>query len=182
VAFLDAEARLRWASRRAREILGRRDGLALDAQGLRAASPAEGAALRQAVAEAAAGGGPVSRILTLHRASGKRPYGAMLAPLRAGSHGSARGALVALFLNDPEGEACTDVDAVRELHGLTPTEARIAAALANGRSPEETAGALGMRLSTLRHHLKHVFAKTETSRQASLVRLLLGGPATLRRV
>jgi FixJ family two-component response regulator len=40
---------------------------------------------------------------------------------------------------------------------------------------------MSVSLSTVRTHLQHVFDKTQTHRQAELVRLLLGGLAATRR-
>ncbi len=51
--------------------------------------------------------------------------------------------------------------------------------LADGRSTEEVAQALGIRLNTVRVHLRAIFAKTGVDRQSALVRLLLNSVATL---
>lgn len=58
------------------------------------------------------------------------------------------------------------------LFGLTPTEARIAAALADGHSTHRIAGELGVQLNTVHAHVKNVLAKTHTQRQVQLVSLL----------
>ena len=39
---------------------------------------------------------------------------------------------------------------------------------------------MGISRETARTHLKHIFAKTGTQRQAELVGLVLGGPAPMR--
>jgi DNA-binding CsgD family transcriptional regulator len=62
---------------------------------------------------------------------------------------------------------------LRSHYKLTPAEVRLAVALAEGRSLKEAAGGLGIRITTARAHLRQVFAKTGTSRQAALVRLVL---------
>lgn len=59
--------------------------------------------------------------------------------------------------------------ALSEAWGLTLTEARVALALAEGRSPKQVAADLGVALSTVRVHLKHAYAKTETAGQRELV-------------
>ena len=56
--------------------------------------------------------------------------------------------------------------------GLTPAEARLAAALANGTSLEAAADELHISRETTRTQLKMVFAKTDTHRQSQLVALL----------
>lgn len=45
-----------------------------------------------------------------------------------------------------------------------------------GERLDHAAEQLGIRVGTARNHLKSIFAKTGTSRQAQLVRLLLSGP------
>jgi DNA-binding CsgD family transcriptional regulator len=67
-----------------------------------------------------------------------------------------------------------------ELHGLTPAEARLAAALVRGFSLEEAAAELVISRNTARTHLKRVFAKTGTCRQGELISLLLSGPALVQ--
>lgn len=59
------------------------------------------------------------------------------------------------------------------MFSLTPTEARLAVAIAEGSTPAEAAGFLGISVLTARTHLKRIFHKTATTRQAELVRLVL---------
>jgi DNA-binding CsgD family transcriptional regulator len=58
-------------------------------------------------------------------------------------------------------------------YGCTPREAALAHTLAQGRTLAEAAGALGISVHTARTHLKRVFRKTGTRRQAELLRLVL---------
>jgi DNA-binding CsgD family transcriptional regulator len=62
---------------------------------------------------------------------------------------------------------------LRFLYGLTPTEALLAEGLADGDDLEEIAQRLRMTKGTARIHLRHVFLKTSTRRQAQLVALIL---------
>ena len=70
---------------------------------------------------------------------------------------------------------------LKSLFGLTPTEARIAEALAHGRSLEEIAGCRRSNLQTVRKQVKAIFVKTGTHRQAECVALILRSVATLKR-
>jgi DNA-binding CsgD family transcriptional regulator len=63
-------------------------------------------------------------------------------------------------------------DLVRDLFALTDREVDVAALLAEGLTPQEIARRLGVQIGTARNHLKSVFEKTGTSRQAELVALL----------
>ncbi|MCY4065422.1 MAG: helix-turn-helix transcriptional regulator, partial [Rhodospirillaceae bacterium] len=55
---------------------------------------------------------------------------------------------------------------------LTGMESRVAVLLARGMSVKEIAAATGRKESTIRTHVKHMFAKHGLSRQADLVRLV----------
>lgn len=61
--------------------------------------------------------------------------------------------------------------------GLTTAEARLAAKLVQGMRVADAGGELGMTPSTARWHLKNIFAKTGTRRQADLLRLLTSASA-----
>jgi DNA-binding CsgD family transcriptional regulator len=61
---------------------------------------------------------------------------------------------------------------LRELFGLTATEARFAQLIASGDTVEEVAETMGIKLTTARSKLAVIFSKTETRRQTKLVALL----------
>ena len=98
------------------------------------------------------------------------------APPRLGAvAGDARGAesgsvLVTVIRRDGPGRLPTAL--LRELFGLTPTEARLARCIAAGRSPDQAAATFGVGVSTVRWHLKRVFAKTAVAGQTELTALL----------
>jgi DNA-binding CsgD family transcriptional regulator len=56
--------------------------------------------------------------------------------------------------------------------GLTPAETRIALGIARGETLAAIAAAHGISVETARTHLKSVFTKTSTHRQAELAALL----------
>lgn len=64
------------------------------------------------------------------------------------------------------------------LFDLTPTEVRLASALARGLSLQEAASANGIQISTARSYLESIFRKTGTRRQSHLVALLKGTQLT----
>ncbi|PDT64970.1 transcriptional regulator [Bradyrhizobium ottawaense] len=61
---------------------------------------------------------------------------------------------------------------VMEIFGLTPAQARLASLLLAGKSLEEIALDMNISSGTARNHLKAVFLRTGTRRQAELVSLL----------
>ena len=89
-------------------------------------------------------------------------------------------AVVALFVADPSARFFAGSEALSELYQLTHSEAELVRLLASGLSLEEAADKRGVSLNTARSHLKHVFAKTDTSRQGELVRLIVSGVGQIR--
>ncbi|MBL8550114.1 MAG: helix-turn-helix transcriptional regulator [Hyphomonadaceae bacterium] len=77
-----------------------------------------------------------------------------------------------LMLTDLAARPALNQSLVRAALGLTPREAEVAAALATGRSTEEIAEGLHLRLSSVRQIIKSLLAKTGASGQVELVALL----------
>ena len=73
--------------------------------------------------------------------------------------------------NLTEAKARTEAS-LRAIFGFTPAEARLAAALSRGKSLDQSARDFGVGPTTQRSHLKSIFAKTGTGRQAELVAVL----------
>jgi DNA-binding CsgD family transcriptional regulator len=65
-----------------------------------------------------------------------------------------------------------DVGAVAQAFALTDREAAVTCLIAEGATLADVARHLGMQIGTVRVHLRSVFAKTGTNRQAELVALL----------
>ncbi len=83
---------------------------------------------------------------------------------------------VMLLLNEVGGGAALPTDLLKEAFGLTRAEATVARALAEGQSLQQIADLLGTARSTVASHLNALFAKTQTRRQADLVRTLWSVP------
>ncbi len=86
------------------------------------------------------------------------------------------GAMVIVFLAGPEARPALSSEALKEMFALTATEARVAHLLASGLRPEDIAREMGVAPTTIAFHLRNVFAKTDTHRQAELVGLILSLP------
>ncbi len=76
-----------------------------------------------------------------------------------------------LFIVDRNQDATERVNVFAPLFGLTPAETRVLAALISGKSLISAAKRLEMTEQTARTHLKHILSKTDTHRQAELMRL-----------
>ena len=118
-------------------------------------------------------GGRSSRGMALGRDSMLRPLSVLVSRPDEGER-------VLLFVTDPEMRPEVAPDLVRRLFGLTESESRLASAIASGDSIDGAAESMGVTVSTARTYLKQVFAKTGTSRQGDLVRMVLTSPALVR--
>lgn len=64
------------------------------------------------------------------------------------------------------------IEILRTLFDLTVTEARVTTLLAAGDKPQVIATALDVSINTIRSHLKHAYAKTDTADQTALSALV----------
>jgi DNA-binding CsgD family transcriptional regulator len=127
-------------------------------------------------AAAAPGGGPGGGI-AIEREDGRLPVTILVTPFRPGLGMPFPAALV--FVRDPETPSMA-TEILRDLFGLTPAQAAVAARLGSGESLEEIAEALHITRHTANDHLKQVFAKTGCRRQPQLAALLSRTVAGLR--
>jgi DNA-binding CsgD family transcriptional regulator len=89
------------------------------------------------------------------------------------------GPAVAIFLSDPTREQTTSHTTIIELFNLSNAEAALALLLAKGLTLAEASDELHISQHTARAQLKAIFAKTQVSRQAELIRLIIKSVATL---
>jgi DNA-binding CsgD family transcriptional regulator len=82
------------------------------------------------------------------------------------------GPATVLFLNDPVRSPRISANALRDLLGLTQSEAGIAANIASGLSLADVAVHHGISPNTVRAHLRAIFNKTGVKRQSQLVHLV----------
>jgi DNA-binding CsgD family transcriptional regulator/PAS domain-containing protein len=116
-------------------------------------------------------------VLALPRPEG-RPLCLQVCPLRpqALTLGPSVPAALLIF-GDPNASASTSTQALIELYGLTPAEARLMAALVDGERLEDYADRQQISINTARTQSKQIFAKTGHGRQADLIREVLANPA-----
>ena len=115
--------------------------------------------------------------VTIKRTLGEQPLQVVAAPLPLDTRTKFTGDLAAvalLVIHDPSEKAYVPQEIIRTTFGLTPAEARLLLALSNGQSLREYSEEYHVTRNTARTHLKSLFAKTRTSKQSDLVRLLNG--------
>jgi DNA-binding CsgD family transcriptional regulator len=117
-------------------------------------------------------------VMALRQAHGL-PLSVLVAPFRLTWQGVPPPSAI-VFIRDPNGSMRATA-ALRALFQLTPAEARIAQALANGKSLAEIAVSRRANPETVRKQLKAIFAKTGTNRQAQCVAAILRSIAAMTR-
>jgi DNA-binding CsgD family transcriptional regulator len=103
-------------------------------------------------------------------------YVAQVLPLRGGEHthiASHFAAIAAIFVQDPAAAPMLANSAFAQLYGLTDGELRLLNGLVPGLTLAEIAALLGISEATAKTHLRHIFAKTKTSKQTELLHLLI---------
>ena len=88
-------------------------------------------------------------------------------------------AVVVLYVADLDQGVLRRREALRDLYRLTEAETHLVELLCQGSTLDEAAGTRGVTMNTARSQLKQVFAKTHTSRQSELVRLVISGVASI---
>jgi DNA-binding CsgD family transcriptional regulator len=178
---VDAQATLLFANPTAERLLRAGLGLTCRQGCLVASDPAKGAELHRLIQQAglASRGKPseAGGVLALPRPKG-RPLSLLVCPLRphALTLGPSVPAALIIF-GDPDAGPATSTQALIELYGLTPAEARLMVALVDGERLQDYADRVQISVNTARTQSKQIFAKTGHGRQADLIREVLANPA-----
>jgi DNA-binding CsgD family transcriptional regulator len=163
VALFDEQGALRHLNREAERILNLGDGLT-----------------REMLEESARAASSADPLQTPHfsasrqvpRPSGRPPFVLQFAPLPATNDFSHEVRAIG-FITDPETEARLDVLLLQQLYGITPAEARLAERLCAGDTLTGAAARCGISEATAKTQLARLFDKTNTGRQADLLRVLV---------
>jgi DNA-binding CsgD family transcriptional regulator len=104
------------------------------------------------------------------RSDGLPPYALTVAPLRTNMAVDDR-RLALIVVVDPQRHSPSEED-LAEFFGLSPAEARLAAALLTGKTLSRIAASTGVRITTLRTQLSSILRKVDAERQSDLIRIL----------
>jgi DNA-binding CsgD family transcriptional regulator len=85
-------------------------------------------------------------------------------------------------MRSPREDTRNPIAIAARLFDLTPTQVQVLSFLAQGHAPDAIADILGVGMATIRKHLKDLFARSGTSRQAELVARTLSLASPLRQV
>lgn len=180
IFLVDATARLEFANRCAGEILSQGAPLVLVDDCLRAGRADETRTLHRLIAEAlrASEESSSARALVIRESAGAGALSVLILSVQSLQYESQR-PLAAVFAAAPAFWQSLNPDTLHDLYGLTEAESRLVDRLCAGLSLQEAAEELAVSTNTVRTHLRSVFAKTNTSRQADLLREVITGVAYL---
>ncbi|MDG4664781.1 LuxR C-terminal-related transcriptional regulator [Mycobacterium sp. 236(2023)] len=171
VVAIGANAVVQQMNQPAEQMVRDADGITLRSGSISASDPVAARRLARSIAAALGGAGDTVRSgdsLLCPRPSGLRPYVVHVLP----STRDATACAVVVVI-DPERIPEPTIAMLRRLYELTYSEALVATHVLRGHGLRAIADDLSVSLATVKTHLQHVFAKTETHRQSELVRLLL---------
>jgi DNA-binding CsgD family transcriptional regulator len=187
VFLVDENARIAFANASGQimldeqKILRRKDGV------LTAVDPRTRTTLADVIAAARDGDAAVgiSGIAIPLSPSLEPPWLAHILPLTSGARhdaGIAHSAVAAVFVRQASFETPSAMETMSKLYRLTPSELRVLAAVSEVGGVAAVAELIGIAEATVKTHLHHLFAKTGTSRQVDLVKLVVSHTSPLRQV
>jgi DNA-binding CsgD family transcriptional regulator len=177
--IVDGDGRIVHANARGRVILAESDVLTGLGGRLSAQSPDVARVLRDIFGAAKQGDTAVgARGVTIPLSSREgENFVAHVLPLTSGARrrvGISYSAVAAFFVRKAELALPSPIEAMVARYQLTPAEARVLMAIVQVGGVPEVAPVLGVSETTVKTHLQHVFEKTDTNRQADLVKLVAG--------
>ncbi len=171
VVLIGGQQQVLFANRAAESLFARGAGLDVEQRRLMASRAADNAVLERLIADAITNGAGGSMVI----AREERPSLIVLVtPLAAknGAFGNGRASAV-VFIKDLERTSNPSLSIFARHFGLTRAQIALAQEMIKADGVASAAGRLGISYATARTHLVQIFQKTETSRQAELVRLML---------
>lgn len=181
--LVDAGGLVLEANEPAMAILDQRDGLFLIGDRLALDEPKKSKYLHELIRKNAEGSfnsaAPGSaRVMMIDRTSGRESISLVVGPGCRGGQLAIR-QTARIHLVDPSQPRVPVIDALIQLFGLTPAEAKVAVSLSNGNSIAETARVSATSKNTTRSHIRSIFSKMGINRQSDLIRTVLISVAML---
>ena len=176
VLLLDREGRLVFANQSANSILDSGEGLRRGKGGIAGANLQDNIRLQVAIEHVVGSGAAnheisVAPILKLSRHGKAAIVVSVLPPDKPAVEAFDVAAII--YVLDPELDVERLLQPVCKLYNLSPTETKLSCLLASGFTLTDAAITMHVKDQTIRSCLKQIFFKTDTNRQADLIRLML---------
>lgn len=158
-------------NRRAETLVREKDGLWIGPDGLCASRSQDTMELRARIGQVTGRPDAAGGVLSIAR-PGKDPLKLLVAPIPP-SRWSLQTSAALIWIAFPEPEEPSRPGPLQRLFSFTAMEARLAAALLDGKSLQEFAVSAGITTHTAKTHLKNLFSKTGVRRQSAFIRHVL---------
>lgn len=180
IVLLTADETVKFANRASRRMVESVSGMSLDGKFRLGGSRRMDAFRAAFVAARRAGKASDDAVecLAIPRSDGHRDLLFMVCALVSEDHADTDDPVVMLIMADPSRRRPVAAGALESLFGLTPTEAQVANAFADGKRTEDIAELFNISTTTVNFHKRNLFEKTGTNRQADLIALLLSLPVS----
>ena len=181
--LVDAEGRIVHANAAASSMFADGDLWTAIGAGQQMIAPELSNAIKQAIRAEKAGDARGSICVPLTSANGRRyvVHGLLLTSGSRRQAGAAHRAVAALFIKNTEIDGAGAHDLIAKRFELTPAELRVLLSIIETGDVGETAALLAVADSTIKTHLRSLFAKTGTSRQLELAKLVAGFSSAVSR-
>lgn len=182
VVLLDESGRVLSTNVVAEQLLARETGLLIHEHKLRAVGKEPDQRLQRLIRRALCGAveaNPVTEAMAINRRSGNQLSVVVKPTPSIPRLEGRRRPTAVIFLRDPRYKSLPSGESLQVLFNLTPAETALAILLAEGLSLDQCSKRLEISKNTVKSRLRSIFAKTATSRQAALVRVLLETPGPL---
>ena len=185
VFVIDRSGKVRDANAAAEALIEQGDYLRRSDDTLAASDLADSIALQVAINDAltaSVSSDPATRrmpTLSLRSSRHDRPLIVTVVPCENSGHRDCDAAAL-VYAIGPDTSFDAQAQAVCKLYGLSQVETRLALLIVGGASLQKAAIDLHIKEQTARSYLKQVFLKTDTRRQADLVRVILTSVFPLR--
>jgi DNA-binding CsgD family transcriptional regulator len=178
ILLLDEQRRIVYCNRAGNALRSNGDGIRAAADGIIALRQQDNRKLQDLITRALSPivehGASPGGVMRLHRPSGKRPYGVLVAPIsRRYPALSVLRPAVCVVITDPDAQKPLPSYLLQAAFNLTEAESRLASLLAAGEDLRTAAEKLSITYGTARVRLAEIFQKTDTRRQSELIKLLL---------
>lgn len=182
IFLIDGAGRILCSNEAAEDLMRTASGLRVVNQRLRAADPKTQTKLQGVIARAVSGQDSTRRAGDVAVPRAGRPLVLSVVPLspQGGDLLAQQERAAAIVIAMAHERRAGALDGIAAAYGLTAAETRLLAAIVDGKSVETAAERLRISRATARTHLQHIFAKTYTSRQAELIRLVVNTVPPLR--
>lgn len=180
IILLNENSKIIFLNRIASNILSKKEGIELTKEGIEVTDPVLSLHFKKYIKKVFSSElFEEDFLLAIPKKNKTIPMIIQMLPIKEKSNINKGTKKILIILNDPSFSPFPNSSFLKQAFQLTSQESKIASLLSKGADLKEIAMELNISLNTVRTHLKHIYSKTGTSRQAELIKLLLSLPQNI---